>query len=509
FRLEWDIGYTSNVLAVNGDAVWEQTASVRELAGDELDRVNRVPYIFRLAELVDLAANEIPGIVDQDEEGNLVLHLSDNSGQQTTFIIDPKSYRIIRESRVEPYEEGPTVVTIDYQEYREVDGMMLPFLWLWSRPDMKMRIMVKSYDLHAALSDELFVFPQTQEALKAPYELSLATLPENIYKEDDGQILIGGWYRGWGTPYAPSESWLFHTVVNEKYGLYVEPERVQIQLFAGDKLVKSIEIGSEVLNGTRSYPVARFNSIPEIYNFRHALHEVKSVEIDRMHYLFEGRTPSGELVAASMDAAVSRYQQKRGYIFPLKGKFLIPNAHDYDMFFHTYERSQHFAYDILALGPAFELAENGGARSSDFYSFRHTEIIAPADGTIAYARNDVPDVAPSIEYLRTVENPKQAIGGNLVIIDHGEGEFSLLAHMAQGTVRVKTGDRVVQGEVLGLLGSAGSGEGFPHLHYQLQAGAGTFEDDGLPVLFDNVSYTGFFKMDGATVLSPGLPYEAK
>jgi hypothetical protein len=298
-------------------------------------------------------------------------------------------------------------------------------------------------------------------------------------------------------------------VVDEKYGRWVKPEKAILQLYSGEQLLKTVEMGARVLEGARSYPAARFNAIPEIYNFRHAMHEVTGAAVDRIRYTFHGATASGERVFASTEIPVGRYQLKQKYIFPLKGKFLIPTAHDYDMLSHSYERSQHFSYDVLALGPDFELAKNGGARSVDFFSFRTTEIIAPAAGTVVYARNDVPDISTSAQYLRTVPDPKQAIGGNLMIIDHGEGEYSLLAHMAQGTVRVRIGDRVEQGQVLGLLGSAGSGDGLPHLHYQLQAGPGTFENDPLPVVFENVSNTGFLKLEGATVLSPGMLYEAR
>jgi hypothetical protein len=35
-----------------------------------------------------------------------------------------------------------------------------------------------------------------------------------------------------------------------------------------------------------------------------------------------------------------------------------------------------------------------------------------------------------------------------VIIDHGNGEFSLLGHLRQGSLRVKIGDRIRQGQAI-------------------------------------------------------------
>jgi murein DD-endopeptidase MepM/ murein hydrolase activator NlpD len=79
-----------------------------------------------------------------------------------------------------------------------------------------------------------------------------------------------------------------------------------------------------------------------------------------------------------------------------------------------------------------------------------------------------------------------AVGGNCVVLDHGNGEFSFLGHMQKGSVRVEKGGKVKQGQVLGLLGSSGSAQG-PHLHYHLMAGGVIFHSDGLPSRFVNVS----------------------
>jgi murein DD-endopeptidase MepM/ murein hydrolase activator NlpD len=85
----------------------------------------------------------------------------------------------------------------------------------------------------------------------------------------------------------------------------------------------------------------------------------------------------------------------------------------------------------------------------------------------------------------SLPDPLHAIGGNLVVLDHGNGEFSLLGHMMQGSVRVGTGDSVEPGQVLGLVGNSGNSDA-PHLHYHLMAGDTLFQTDGLPTRFKNV-----------------------
>jgi murein DD-endopeptidase MepM/ murein hydrolase activator NlpD len=53
------------------------------------------------------------------------------------------------------------------------------------------------------------------------------------------------------------------------------------------------------------------------------------------------------------------------------------------------------------------------------------------------------------------------------------------AHLKPGSVAVRVGDRVRQGQRLGLLGNSGNTD-FPHLHFQLTNGASPAASDGLP-----------------------------
>ena len=79
--------------------------------------------------------------------------------------------------------------------------------------------------------------------------------------------------------------------------------------------------------------------------------------------------------------------------------------------------------------------------------------------------------------------------GNHVIIDHGNGEFSFLCHLRNGSVKVKPGDKVTKGQEIARCGNSGN-TSEPHLHYHLQA-TGKFGDgDGLPAQFRDVVIDG-------------------
>jgi len=89
-----------------------------------------------------------------------------------------------------------------------------------------------------------------------------------------------------------------------------------------------------------------------------------------------------------------------------------------------------------------------------------TEVLAAAPGTVLRTRDTIED-----RDARGREDDVRPYGlGNAVIIEHEDGYQTVYAHMKQGSVRVKEGDKVERGQVLGLVGLSGLTV-FPHLHF--------------------------------------------
>ena len=88
------------------------------------------------------------------------------------------------------------------------------------------------------------------------------------------------------------------------------------------------------------------------------------------------------------------------------------------------------------------------------------DVLAAADGQVKGQRDGVDDVNIRDITLDAVKNREC---GNGVALKHAQGWETQYCHMKKGTVRVKTGDVVKRGDVLGQVGMSGLTE-FPHLH---------------------------------------------
>lgn len=83
-------------------------------------------------------------------------------------------------------------------------------------------------------------------------------------------------------------------------------------------------------------------------------------------------------------------------------------------------------------------------------------IVAHSDGTVVSVINNC-----------NVNTPEDATNpGNMVKIDHGNGYQTRYLHMAYGTVKVKVGDKVNKGQVIGYMGNTGNSFG-AHLHFEV------------------------------------------
>jgi hypothetical protein len=90
----------------------------------------------------------------------------------------------------------------------------------------------------------------------------------------------------------------------------------------------------------------------------------------------------------------------------------------------------------------------------------NVSVLASAAGTVTATRDGMKD-----HRQRTAGAPDVSgvECGNGIVMDHGAGWTTQYCHMMQGSIRVKRGDRLDKGALLGYVGLSGMTE-FPHVH---------------------------------------------
>jgi len=134
-----------------------------------------------------------------------------------------------------------------------------------------------------------------------------------------------------------------------------------------------------------------------------------------------------------------------------------------------------------------------GTQNTDWVGFGEP-IHAVADGTVVLTRDGLPDIPPMTKNpgLRTPED----YAGNNVIVAIGHGRYAVFDHLVRGSVRVRRGQRVRAGQVVGKLGNSGNTDG-PHLHFGIEARQDSLAQ-GLPFEIDD-----FVLEHTASAASPG------
>jgi urea transporter/murein DD-endopeptidase MepM/ murein hydrolase activator NlpD len=152
----------------------------------------------------------------------------------------------------------------------------------------------------------------------------------------------------------------------------------------------------------------------------------------------------------------------------------------------THQGPWRFAYDFVITDTAGNTHRGDGTRVEDYLAFRKP-ILSPTKGRVISVLDSLPD--NPIGETDRVNN-----WGNYVILQDGRGFFVEISHFAQGSIKVKEGDWVERGALLGLCGNSGYSPQ-PHIHIQVQ---GT-EEVGAPTLpFSFVGYragNGYFAND--------------
>jgi len=143
--------------------------------------------------------------------------------------------------------------------------------------------------------------------------------------------------------------------------------------------------------------------------------------------------------------------------------------------------AQRFAIDWVKIdmkGRAFD----GDSKDNKAYFAHGEEALAVADGVVIAIKDGIPENVPGLT-SRAVPITLETVGGNFVTLDLGSGRYAFYAHFQPGSLRVKPGDRVRRGQVLGLVGNSGNSTQ-AHLHFHVSDSAESLGSEGVPYVLD-------------------------
>ena len=149
--------------------------------------------------------------------------------------------------------------------------------------------------------------------------------------------------------------------------------------------------------------------------------------------------------------------------------------------------SQRFAIDWMRLDGQGRLVD-GDESDVHSYSDYGADVLAVADAKVVSVLNNLEDQVPG----RLPEPSSitiETVDGNHVVLDLGGGRFAFYAHLQKNSIKVRPGDQVKKGAVLGKLGNTGNTSA-PHLHFHIMNRPSPIAADGIPYLIDGFDFSG-------------------
>jgi len=276
------------------------------------------------------------------------------------------------------------------------------------------------------------------------------------------------------------------TPISARVDLSNDGSMVERQDWTREMLAEMKSVRYRIEPNTPFASPMRAFTLPEAFDVRFYFRHPQAFAIDSATVRLTVADDKGHRAEQSLSIPIQYYQQKTALIVPFRGHGIVGN--DRITSGGHKDFSNAFAIDLDGLDQLDGDISEANENEADAGYGR--EIIAPAAGTVVFARNDVPTnprpgQEPGDNWYRALHDPVEAYAGNCVIIDHGNSEYSVLMHMQPGSVTVNVRDRVATGQVIGRLGNSGDATG-PHMHYELQSGPRLWQYQSLPFKFQNI-----------------------
>jgi hypothetical protein len=224
-----------------------------------------------------------------------------------------------------------------------------------------------------------------------------------------------------------------------------------------------------------------------------------SLGVDRIYYeFFFDAADSEKPVSVSANVYPGRYRTKTDLILPIQIRMIVYDGHD----FYSHHRRVNlgrpetqklgfrdnpvrFAYDLCVVNKRGALYAGDPSKKENWFGYG-VPVYATGAGIVISAENGIDEneiVDAKLVYAKNMPETVPGYEGNHVTIDHGNGEYSHFAHLKPGSVLVRKGDLVRQGQMIGRMGFSGDSGFHVHLHYQLMDSSEISKVGGVPSYF--------------------------
>ncbi len=220
----------------------------------------------------------------------------------------------------------------------------------------------------------------------------------------------------------------------------------------------------------------------------------RALPLNKMTFEFLFLNNKEEEFSVTTVISPNKYEQKEKYAFPLKGKILVYDGHDFYAHHRRFDYEfapikqlglssnfMRYAYDFVLLDDAYNQFQGSSDIAENYFGFGKT-VYAIADGKVIYASNKHKD-DKTFDIPELANNPLE-LYGNCIAIQHKNGAISIYGHLKQNSLKIKVGDSVKAKQEIASIGVSGSSF-FPHLHFEMRTSI-KISAEGFPSYFSNI-----------------------
>lgn len=164
---------------------------------------------------------------------------------------------------------------------------------------------------------------------------------------------------------------------------------------------------------------------------------------------------------------------------------------------------ERFGIDFMQFGNNGKLYKNDTHKNENYFGYG-AKVYSVSGGKVVGVQNDVADNTPG---TRNYQITLDKLGGNYVLIDMGNKRYAYYAHLMPGSIRVKRGDIIQKGQLLGQVGNSGNSDA-PHLRFQITDKPSNLSAQGMPYGFD-IFYTEAYKVPNPNADDPLVVFNGK